>query len=145
LTARLPDLEDTDELLREWGYYFRDRKFREHCRSIEHRFRRSSDDADPEGWGDEEAAPKMQPARSYMLSRAISTHEVIMALDRIYKWAITYHYCYPGLPKFVVLRCMRKYTGRRLTWKAYEEALDIGRYRVRTTSYSNFESSVLVS
>lgn len=133
MTARLPDLETTDERLREWAHFFRDHKFREHCRSIEHRFRRSSDDADPDGWGDEEAAPSVKPGVSYTLRSALETHEAIYQLDRIYKWALTYGYCYPSLPKFVVLRCMKKYTGRRLNWKAYLDVLDIARVRVRCT------------
>lgn len=138
MNARLPDLADTDERLREWAYYFRDQKFREHCRSIEHRFRRSSDDADPDGWGDEEAAPSVRPGAAYTLRSALSTHEAIMGLDRIYKWALTYAYCYPGLPKFVVLRCMKKYCGRRLNWKSYLDVLDIGRCRVHTTIASGY-------
>jgi hypothetical protein len=133
MNARLPDLEITDDRLREWAYFFRDRGFREHCRSIEHRFRAQSEDFASEGWGDEEAAPSVRPARSYELLRALETHAAIQQLDRIYKWALTYFYCYPGLPKFVVLRCMRKYTGHRLSWSKFEEALDIGRCRVHTT------------
>jgi hypothetical protein len=42
------------------------------------------------------------------------------------------------LPKYVVLRLVKKYTGHRLNWKAYLELLDIGRMRVwtLTTRYS---------
>lgn len=126
----------TDELLREWAHYFRDLRKLGHCRSIEHRYKPHSDDYAAEGWGDMEAAPRTSPARSYSLRSALSTHEAIQQLDRVYKWALTYSYCYPGLPKFVVLRCMKKYTGRRLNWKAFLETLDIGRMRLHTTIYS---------
>lgn len=121
---------DLDERLWEWAYFFKDRKRLEACKSIEHRYRRSSDDADPEGWGEVEAAPKTQPARSYRLLRALETHEIVQALDRKYKWALTYGYCYPSLPRFVVLRALKRFTGSRMTWKAYLETLDIGRMRV---------------
>ena len=137
MTARLPDLETTDERLREWGHFFRDHKFREHCRSIERRFRAQSEDYAREGWGDDEAAPSIKPGASYTLRSALLTHEAICQLDRIYKWALTYGYCYPSLPKFVVLRCMKKYTGRRLNWKAYLDVLDIARVRVRCTISSD--------
>ncbi len=128
--------EETDERLREWAHFFRDIKRLNHCKSIEHRFKAVSDDFAVEGWGDMDSAPKVSPARSYSLRQALLTHEVIQQLDRIYKWALTYGYCYPSLPKFVVLRCMKKYTGRRLHWSGYCEALDIGRMRVHTAIYS---------
>ena len=128
--------EETDELLREWAHFFRDLKRLEHCRSIEHRFRARSEDYAAEGWGDAEAAPRALPARSYSLRSALKTHDAINQLERLYKWALTYGYCYPGLPKFVVLRCMKKYTGRRLNWAGYMDTLDIGRIRVHTTIIS---------
>jgi hypothetical protein len=102
MNARFLIPDETDERLREWAHYFRDVKKLERCKSIEHRFQAQSEDFSREGWGDEEAAPTASPARSYSLRRAISTHEAIQQLDRIYKWALTYGYCYPSLPKFVV-------------------------------------------
>ena len=121
---------DVDERLWEWAHHFRDRKTLERCKSIEHRFQATSDDFAKEGWGDTETAPSVAPGRSYSLRRALETHDVIQQLDRIYKWALTYGYCYPGLPRFVVLKALRKFTGRRLTWAAYLDTLDIGRMRV---------------
>jgi hypothetical protein len=131
------NLSEVDERLREWGYFFRDRRQLSHCRSIEHRFRRRSDDADPDGWGDMESAPKTQPRASYFLDRALITHEAVQQLPKLNKWVVTYAFAYPGLPKFVVLRALKKWTGRRLNWKGYEEALDIGRCRVYTTILSS--------
>ena len=145
MTARLPDLEGTDELLWEWAHFFRDHRLREHCRSIEHRFKASSDDFGPDGWGDEESVPSVRLPASWGLRRAIQTHEAIQQLDRIYKWALTYAYCYPGLPKFVVLRCMKKYTGRRLAWKAFLDVLDVARYRVRMHTYCVFGENTIES
>jgi hypothetical protein len=130
---RHPDLDSTDERLREWAHFYRDRRNFGHCRSIEHRFRATSDDFAAEGWGDAESAPSARPARSYSVLRAGQTQDAIQELDRIYRWALTYGYCYSHLPRFVVLRCMRKYTGRRLNWQAYLELLDIARFRIHTT------------
>lgn len=130
---RHPDLDSTDELLREWAWFYRDRKSLNHCKSIEHRFRAQSEDFAAEGWGDMDAAPSVKPGRSYAVVRANETHEAIQELDRIYRWALTYAYCYPSLPRFVVLRCMRKFTGRRLNWRTFEEALDIARFRLHTS------------
>lgn len=124
----LPD--DIDERLWEWAWYFRDRQKLSQCKSIEHRFQATSDDFAAEGWGDTETAPKVRSTALYSVPRAIQTHEAIQQLDRIYKWALTYGYCYPGLPRFVVLKALRKFTGRRLSWNAYLDTLDIGRMRV---------------
>lgn len=132
MNARV-NIDTTDERLREWAFFFRDRKKLERCKSIEHRFRAQSEDFAAEGWGDMDAAPSVKPGRSYSVLRAEETEDSIRRLDRIYRWAITYAYCYPGLPRFVVLRCMRKFTGRRLSWQAYLDALDIGRFRLHTT------------
>ena len=122
--------EEVDERLREWAYFFRDRKRLERCQSIEHRYKPHSDDYAAEGWGDMETAPSVSPARSYRLLRAIETHEVINQLDKKYKWALTYGYCFPSMEKYRVTRMMKKYTGLRITWNAYLEILDIGRMRV---------------
>jgi hypothetical protein len=130
---RHPDLDSTDERLREWAFFYRDRKSQSRCKSIEHRFRATSDDFAAEGWGDMESAPSVRPGRSYSTLRADQTEDAIRELERIYRWALTYGYCYPHLPRFVVLRCMRKFTGRRLNWQAYLELLDIGRFRIHTT------------
>lgn len=121
---------DVDERLWEWAFFFRDRKKLETCRSIEKRYRATSEDFAAEGWGDTETAPSVRPARNLVLLRALETHEVIQGLDRKYKWALTYGYCYPSLPRYLTLRLMKKYTGRYLTWKTYLETMDIARMRV---------------
>lgn len=129
---RLPDLDLTDERLREWAYFFRDRRRLEQCRSIEHRFRATSDDFSAEGWGDMDSVPSVRPAQSWSLLRALETHEAVMATPLIQRWALTYAFAYPGLPRFLVLRLIKKYTGRRLTWQAYLDQIDIARCRVHT-------------
>ena len=129
---RSPDLYLTDERLKEWAWWFRDRRSSDRCRSIESRYRRSSEDADPDGWGDIETSPKTQPARSYNVLRAEKTEDSIRQLERIYRWALTYAYCYPYLPRHVTLRCMKKYAGRRLNWGKYTEVLEIGVMRLHT-------------
>lgn len=121
---------DLDERLWEWAHFFRDRKRLKTCKSIEHRFRATSDDFAKEGWGDTETAPSVKPARSYGLRRALETHEVIQSLDRKYKWALTYGYCYPTLPRYLTLRLMKKYVGSHLSWPKFLDVLDIGRMRV---------------
>ena len=45
-------------------------------------------------------------------------------------WAVTYSYAYPHLPKGMVLRVMKKWTGRRLSWKDFQDHVQIGVYRV---------------
>ena len=123
-------LDDIDDRLMEWAFFFRDRRRLEACRSIEHRYRRVSEDFAKEGWGDMEAAP-VAPAQSYRVLRAIETHEAIRTLDIKYKWSLTYAFCYPGLNRWQVLRLMKKYTKRRFTWAQYLETVDLGRMRIQ--------------
>lgn len=122
--------EDLDDRLWEWAYFFRNRKKLETCKSIEGRFQAHSDDFAKEGWGDVESAPVVGPAKSYRLPRANETNDAIQTLDKKYKWALTYWYCYPGLQKHVTLRLMKKYAGRWMKWIDYLEVKDIGRIRV---------------
>lgn len=139
MNRHLPDLEEADELLREWAWYFRDRRSFDRCKSIESRYKRASEDGDPDGWGDMDSAPKTAPARSYSVLRAMKTQDVLInCTTLIQRWAITYSFAYPGLPRFVVLKCMRKWTGRRLNWQSYLDQLDIGRCRVHTTLFSSY-------
>jgi hypothetical protein len=130
---RSPDLDLTDERLREWAFFYRDIRNRDRCKSIESRYRASSEDFAIEGWGDMESAPSVRPGRLYSVLRANQTHEAIGELDRIYRWALTYGFCYPDLPRFVVLKCMKRFTGRKLNWRGFVDVLDIGRMRLHTT------------
>jgi hypothetical protein len=127
--------EEVDERLREWAWYFRDRKRLEHCRSIEHRYKPHSDDYAIEGWGDMQAPPTTpKPARSVL--RALETDDEIRKLDLKYRWALTFGFCYPSLPRFVVLRLMKKWTGTRFTWGQYLDSLDIARCRLFAALYN---------
>lgn len=122
------DLSEIDELLREWAHFFRDRRRLEHCRSIEHKYKPHSDDYAKEGWGDK--APPQERKTHYLMGRALRTHEALMQLPRIQKWALTYAYCYPGLPRGMVLRVLRKWVGQSVSWKVYVEQIEVGRFRM---------------
>jgi hypothetical protein len=121
--------EEVDERLREWAAYFKDRKRWDRCKSLEGLYQPHSEDYAKEGWGSNESAPT-QPRLPVNVLRAIQTQELIQQLDRKYRWAITYGYCYPSLPKHMVTRLMKKYTGVRMSWALFLETLDIGRMRV---------------
>jgi hypothetical protein len=75
--------------------------------------------------------PRPIKARGWIL-RAIETEEAIRKLPVVQRWVLTYAFCYPNLPRFVVLRAMRKFTGRRLNWREFTDQLDIGRMRLYT-------------
>jgi hypothetical protein len=123
---------EIDERLWEWAAYFRDYRPTGRCASLEGRYQRHSDDMEADGVSEESReAPKPPRPRDWVL-RAIATHDAIQQLDKQYKWALTYAYCYPGLPKFVVLRLMKKYTGRGMAWARFLDVVDIARMRVWT-------------
>lgn len=101
------------------------------CGSLEGRYKRIAGEDDGEGWGEIESAPEAVRARPRdWILRAIETNGAIMRLHLVQRWALTYAFAYPGLPKFVVLRALKKFTKRHLTWKQYMDQVDIGRLRV---------------
>jgi hypothetical protein len=122
---------ECDERLREWADYHRDRRRWLRCGSLEGRYKRIAGEDDGEGWGDIEIAPQAVRTRPRdWILRAIETNGAIMQLQVVQRWALTYAYAYPGLPKFVVLRALKKFTQRRLSWQQYLDQVDIGRLRV---------------
>jgi hypothetical protein len=123
--------EELDERLREWGAYFKDRRKYSPIGSAEKKFQPHSEDYAKEGWGDP-VPPQPQIRQRDWVLRAIKTNEAIMQLEPVHKWSITYAFAYPGLPRFIVLRVIKKFTGRRLTWNQYLDAVDIARMRVWT-------------
>lgn len=127
-----PELEDR---LIEWSRHFKDRHKYSRCASLEGGFNHHAPGAWDSGWGDPGAPTAPLPA--ILVPRAIQTHEAVMGLGndstgKVYKWAITYHYCFPGLERWRILKAIRKYSGRRMSWDKYSEALDIARIRVWT-------------
>jgi hypothetical protein len=127
MTARLPELDWVDERLKAWAHYFKDRHKYSSCGSIEKLFRATSDVCESEGWG-EPSPPVIAPVLD--LHSVLQAHCAVQALPKSYKWAITYAFCYPYLERWRVLKLMKKYTGRRFTWKEYLDQVDIGRCRV---------------
>lgn len=122
---------ECDERLREWAMYHRDRRRYLRCGSLEGRYRRMAGDPDPDGWGEVESAPNRVVARPRdWILRAIETNQAIMQLQLVQRWAISYAYAYPNLPRFVVLRALKKFAKRHLTWQQYLDQVDIARLRL---------------
>jgi hypothetical protein len=125
--VKLP--EELDERLREWARYFKDRRRYTRCQSIEGRFNPFAPGSWDAGWGDPGAPQGVLPA--IVLPRVLRTHACVMGLpERSQRWAVTLRYCYPGLERFQILKIIRKYSGKRQSWKRHEEDLDIARMRV---------------
>ena len=119
---------ELDERLKEWARHFRDRRRLERCRSIEGRFNPHAPGSWDAGWGDPEAVPSYLPP--IVLPRVLRTHACVQSLHKPGKWAITLGFCYPGLQRYQVLKILKKYTGRRFTWKSYLNELEMARLRV---------------
>ena len=126
---------ELEDLLIEWARWFKDRPNFAKCGSLEGNFDPHAKGAWDSGWGDPGAPTDVLPPVNVL--RAHRTNDAIVSLGsdslgRVYKWAITYHYCFPSLDRWRILKAIRKYSGRRLNWKEYGEALDIARVRVWT-------------
>lgn len=130
------DLPETEERLRLWGSYYRDRYRWNKTLSIEGNFQPGSDDYIREGWGDPEKAPNPPPKKRNWILDAHAVQDAVTRISRIedgrlLAWALTYHYAYPFLPKGLVLRVMRKHNGgRRMNWQTFELWVERGVYRV---------------
>ena len=127
MNARLPDLDWVDDRLNAWARYFKDRHRFESCKSIENRFRATSDVCAAEGWG--QPSPTQVPPVLDLRS-VLQTHEALQMLVRSQRWALTYGYCYPSLERWRVLKLMKKFTGQRFTWKGYLDEIAMGRMRI---------------
>jgi len=125
--SRVPP--ELDERLNQWATYFRDRHRYSRCGSAEGRFNAHAPGSWDSGWGDVEASGSVP--RELKLSRVLETHACVQGLpDKAQRWCVTYAYCYPHLEKWMVLKFLKKHTGRRFSWKQYLECLEIGRVRI---------------
>ena len=125
--------QELEDRLIEWARWFKDRPNQQMCKSLESFFNPHAPGAWDSGWGDPGAPRSVLPPVD--VPRACRTNDAIVglggdSLGKVYKWCITYHYCFPGLERWRVLKSIKKYSGRRLNWKEYGEYLDIARVRV---------------
>lgn len=121
--------------LKEWAAYFKDRQSHTVLGSAESRYKPHSDDYAAEGWGDIEKSPTQPPRKANWVLRAQQVQDVMTELSKtatgkLYVWALTYSFAYPHLPRHLTLRLMKKYTNRRMSWKQYEETIDMGMLRI---------------
>lgn len=135
--------QELEDRLIEWARCFRDRRSFTRCASMERLYNRNMPGAWDGGWGDPGAPERALPP--ILVPRAVQTNEAIVGLGgdstaKVYKWSITYHYCFPGLERSTILKGIRRMTGRRLNWRQFGEALDIARVRVWTTLNSGLRA-----
>lgn len=128
---RQPDVDWwVDERLRAWSRYFKDRRTYSRCHSIEGRFDAFAKGCWDEGWGSQDEIPPASVPPILDLPSVLQTHAAVGLLVRPQKWSVTLNYCYPTLSRWQVLKIMKKYTGRRFSWRSYLNELDIARLRV---------------
>jgi len=121
-------IDEIDDRLKEWAFYFRDRRRLSSCGSAERLYRPHSEDYANEGWGDPPASPKAPQRRSIL--RAIQVNDALVQLPLVNRWALTYGFAYAHLPRFIVLRCMKKYAKKKLTWQEFLDAVELGKVRL---------------
>jgi len=118
------DVEEARERLREWAYYFKDKRHRIRAGSAEGAWR------SPQIWD----PPEARPVR--YLVRALHTWSILLAIPRLQYRALTFWYAHPEQQLFVVLRTLSRYAGHRVTKKEFTELVQIGEFRVQFLLYN---------
>ena len=105
--------------LENWARWARDRYHRQHCASMEHRYR------SPQAWGDWETAspdpisPPIDVLGAIEVQKALSRMAVASAsvgseIGSQYAWALTFKYCYPKYDRWAAARICKVYRPERL-------------------------------
>lgn len=112
------DIEEARYCLREWAYYFRDRRRRLRTGSAEGAWR------SPQCWY------PVAPKPDYSLLRAIQTWSILRGLPVMNYRALTWRFCYPQLPLGIPLRALSRRAGYRINQREYENLVTLGEIRV---------------
>jgi len=114
----LTDLETTRELLREWGWWAKDRRRRLRTGSAEGNWR------SPQVWH------PVEPRPAYSLLRAIKTWHMLRRLPTMNYRALTWRYCYPHVQVHIALRALSRRAGYRVNQRSYEDLVKLGEYKL---------------
>lgn len=101
-------METLNQVLENWGRWARDRYHKQHCMSMEHRYR------SPQEWGDWENAAPGQIASPIDVLAAVETQKTIAKLGFQFAWALTFKYCYPKYDRWAAARQCKVYRPERL-------------------------------
>jgi hypothetical protein len=94
--------------LENWARWARDRYHKQHCASLEHRYR------SPQAWGDWETASPDPIAPPVDILHAVEVQKVIGKLGFSYSWALTFAYCYPRYDRWKAAAFCKVYRPERL-------------------------------
>lgn len=108
-----------NDVLTNWGRWARDKYHRQHCASMEHRYR------SPQAWGDWETAspdpisPPVDVLGAFEVQKVLTRMAVNSALvgseiGSQYAWALTFKYCYPKYDRWAAARICKVYRPERL-------------------------------
>jgi hypothetical protein len=131
------DLEAAREALREWAWYYKDRKTRLRCGSIEKAYRSPQRDMwDP---------PEPRRDMNFHPLRAWRTWMHVRVLPSMCYRAITWRYCLNHLPLGMCLRSLSRATRRpdgsggfKVNEQMYDEYVSRAEFRVAVALYKDF-------
>ena len=95
-------------VLENWGRWAKDRYHKQHCASLEHRYR------SPQEWGDWENAAPGQSVHPIDVLDAVEVQKIIGRLGFQFAWALTFRYCYPRYDRWAAARVCKVYRPERL-------------------------------
>jgi hypothetical protein len=101
-------MQTTKLALENWARWARDRYHKQHCASIEHRYR------SPQAWGDWETASPDPIAPPVDILQAVEVQKVIGKLGFQFSWALTFAYCYPRYDRWKAAAFCKVYRPERL-------------------------------
>lgn len=99
---------DTKAALVNWGRWARDRFHKQHCASLEHRYR------SPQEWGDWEHSIPNQVQGPLDVLSALEMQRAISRVGFQFSWALTFEYCYPWMNKWKAAAWCKVYRPERL-------------------------------
>lgn len=102
------DRSELQVILANWARWARDKHHKQHCASLEHRYR------SPQAWGDWETASPDPIAPPVDILQAVQVQKVIGRLGFQYAWALTFAYCYPKYDRWKAAAFCGVYRPERL-------------------------------
>ena len=134
-----------DDALWNWGRWARDRYHKQHCASLENRYK------SPQAWGDWESATPEQITPPVGVLDAGKVQDIISNFPEDvrfgYAWALTFTYCYPKYDRWKAARFLGVWRPERLKRLAHRASIVVlrGLSTVEDMRYKDSQRTSVIS